>query len=221
MRTPSAFVLLLVAIVSLIGVIIKSETDKAIARLPIESTLTAEARLTEFVLSSNMTQSAIAPSATLTPVSISTETLTPIPTATISDNTSNVLLQDDFIDNRNGWLLQHEQSIESIIIGGKYKLTVSCPSNYESFYCGNYFLVPNLYAKDLQFELDAIIKNLSPDAEVIIAFQIRRNDGNYYTVYFRSIGKYTVNIVYNGSVDKLLEETPISGIVPNTDIANR
>ena len=81
--------------------------------------------------------------------------------------------------------------------------------------------MPNLYAKDLQFELDAIIKNLSPDAEVIIAFQIRRNDGNYYTVYFRSIGKYTVNIVYNGSVDKLLEETPISGIVPNTDIANR
>lgn len=46
LRTPSAFVLLLVAIVSLIGIIIKSETDKAIARIPIDATLNAEATLT-------------------------------------------------------------------------------------------------------------------------------------------------------------------------------
>jgi hypothetical protein len=47
LRTPSAFVLLLVAIVSLIGVILKGQTDQAIARLPIDATSTAEARLTE------------------------------------------------------------------------------------------------------------------------------------------------------------------------------
>lgn len=45
LRTPSAFVLFLVAIISLIGVIIKSETDKAIARMPIDATSTA-AKLT-------------------------------------------------------------------------------------------------------------------------------------------------------------------------------
>lgn len=43
LRTPSAFAIFLAAVVSLIGVIIKSETDKAIARLPIDATSTAEA----------------------------------------------------------------------------------------------------------------------------------------------------------------------------------
>lgn len=65
------------------------------------------------------------------------------------------------------------------------------------------------------------MKNISPGAEVMIAFQFRRNAGNYYTVYFRSIGKYTVNIVYNGSVDKLLEDTTIPSFSPNTDSTNR
>jgi len=55
----------------------------------------------------------------------------------------------------------------------------------------------------------------------MIAFQLRRNAGNYYTVYFRSIGKYTVYIVYNGSVNKLLEDTTIPSFSPNTDTTNR
>lgn len=189
--------------------------------IPIHATQTAEARLTEFANFSNMTQSAILPSATWTPLPIVTESPTPIITATTFDVSSKVLLQDDFIDNRNGWLIQKEQGIESSIIGGKYKHTVSCPSSYESFYCGNYFLVPNLSAKDLQFELEATIKNISPGAEVMIAFQLRRNAGNYYTVYFRSVGRYTVNIIYNGSVNKLLEDTTIPNFSPNTDTMNR
>ena len=55
-RTPSAFVLFLVAIVSLIGVIIKSETDKAVARMPIEATSTAEAKLTQMAIIASTTQ---------------------------------------------------------------------------------------------------------------------------------------------------------------------
>ncbi len=59
LRTPSAFVLLLVAIVSLIGVIIKSESDKTIAKIPIDATSTAEARLTEIASISSTTPSPI------------------------------------------------------------------------------------------------------------------------------------------------------------------
>ncbi len=84
LRTPSAFVLFLVAIVSLIGVIIKSESDKAIARIPIDATSTAEARLTEITNSSNMTQSAILLLVTRTPLPTNTD----IPTSTLTAPTS-------------------------------------------------------------------------------------------------------------------------------------
>lgn len=220
LRTPSAFALLLVAIVTLIGVIIKSNTDKAIARMPIDATSTAEARLTEIANFADMTQSAIVSSATWTPSPIATKRPTSTFTAT-SDVTSDVLLQDDFIDNRNGWLLQHESGIKSDIIGGKYKFTITCPQTYETFYCGNYIMVPDLSSKDLQLELDATMKNISPSAEVMIAFQFRVNASNYYTVYFRSISKYTVSRSYNGSLGKLLEDTTIPSFSPNTDTVNR
>jgi len=190
-------------------------------KIPIHATQTAEARLTEFANFSNMTQPTILSSATWTPLPIVTESPTPIITATTFDVPSITLLRDDFIDNRNGWLIQKERGIESNIIGGKYKHTVSCLEAYESFYCGNYLLVPNLSSKDLQFELDATMKNISPGAEVMIAFQFRRNAGNYYILYFRSTGKYRLSIVYNGSVNKLLEDTTIPGFSPNTDTTNR
>jgi len=72
LRTPSAFVLLLVAIVSLIGIVIKSNSDEKIARLPIEATLTAEARLT--AISSTLTPVVL----TSTPI-IMTPTITSLP----------------------------------------------------------------------------------------------------------------------------------------------
>ena len=46
LRTPSAFAIIVVAIVSLLGVIIKSKSDENIARMPISATATAEAKLT-------------------------------------------------------------------------------------------------------------------------------------------------------------------------------
>ena len=46
LRTPSALVILLAGILALIGVIIQSKSDEKIARLPIDATLTAEAKLT-------------------------------------------------------------------------------------------------------------------------------------------------------------------------------
>jgi hypothetical protein len=51
LRTPSAFVLLLVAILTLAGVVVKGIYDEKIARLPIDATSTAEARLTAIATS--------------------------------------------------------------------------------------------------------------------------------------------------------------------------
>ena len=92
LRTPSAFVLFLVAIVSLIGVIIKSETDKAIARMPIDATSTAEAALTAVSLS-------VTPSPfTITGLALATHTLTTIPEHTqITVAAWDALSRNDYI----------------------------------------------------------------------------------------------------------------------------
>ncbi|NOH03666.1 MAG: DUF1080 domain-containing protein [Chloroflexi bacterium] len=47
LRTPSAFVLIITAIIALVGVIIQSKTNKEIALIPINATSTAEAKLTQ------------------------------------------------------------------------------------------------------------------------------------------------------------------------------
>ena len=231
LRTPSAFVLFLVAIVSLIGIMIKSETDKAIARMPIDATSTAEARLTEIADFSRMTQSANFPPVTWSPspTETKTPTLPPSSTTTATDfPPSTLLLQDDFIDNRNDWHIQKNQrGIESNIIGGKYIHSISCPAAYFTLYCEYSIVVPNLLSrpKDLQFELDATIKNLSSNAEVIIVFQFRKDYSNryynFYDVYFSNTGRYTVDIFYNGSWDNLLESTITPSLSPSTNAVNR
>jgi len=78
LRTPSAFVILLAAILTLSGVIIKSESDKAIARLPIDATLAAEEKLTALA------------STSMAPASVASA----IPTLNIdrASNTNNELL---------------------------------------------------------------------------------------------------------------------------------
>lgn len=47
LRTPSAFVLVITAVIALIGVIIQSNTSKEIVLIPINATSTAEARMTQ------------------------------------------------------------------------------------------------------------------------------------------------------------------------------
>ncbi len=83
---PAAFVVLLAAILGLIGVIIKNENDKEVARIPIDATSTAEARLTESALLSKSTQTLFftetpvpAPLDTSTPISTPAPTFTSIP----------------------------------------------------------------------------------------------------------------------------------------------
>lgn len=77
LRTPSALVLFLVAVISLMGVIVKSRSDEAIARIPIDATSTAEARLTELAgrpIATFPTETP-APEATPTPQSMILETI--------------------------------------------------------------------------------------------------------------------------------------------------
>lgn len=75
LRTPSAFVLLLIAIVSLIGIIIQSKTNENIARLPIDATSTAEAKLT--MVANSATQASLPQNAPTALVQQATITETP------------------------------------------------------------------------------------------------------------------------------------------------
>jgi hypothetical protein len=92
LRTPTAFVLLLVAIITLIGIIVKGEFDKSIARIPIDATSTAETRLTEKAIVPGITQIVNITETplstieyTLTLVQIPTPTSWPLGTITLTD----------------------------------------------------------------------------------------------------------------------------------------
>jgi hypothetical protein len=156
---------------------------------------------------------------TSTPLPTDTQTPTFTFTPTIDVLASNVLLQDDFIDNDNGWLIQNDQIIKSKIIGARYILTIDCPPAYKYFSCGSYIQVPKLSSKNLQLELDATIEKKLPNTDVQIIFQFRRSGGNYYNIHFGHSGKYNVNIVHDGTQDRLLEDLTIPGYSPDT--ANR
>lgn len=182
------------------------------AEMSIQTTETVDAGLTRFADLSFM-NSAISPSATSTPD-------TPIPTFTAAkaDFVQNKLWQDEFIDNRNDWLLLDEQFIKSYIIDGIFRYAITCPKDFAGSYCGQYSIVRNLLSKDLEFELDATVTNISPrDAEVLISFLFRDKNTNNYYVNFSSLGQYTINSFHNGSFNRLLEQTTISGFSPNTD----
>jgi len=212
MRTPTALVIIIAAILTLIGVIIKSVSDTNIAKLPIHATETAEAKLTALALVPTLTSSSIpASTPTLTTIPISTSVSTPTETLAPTE-VSQSLFEEEFIDNRNGWLIQNEQDIKSSILGGKYKHTIDCPSTYSSFYCGYYFKVPNLQVKNFRFAIDTMIERISLGSEVMVAFQFRDVDNNYYIVFFKSTGKYSMSVTYQGTLSELSEYKPISNL---------
>jgi hypothetical protein len=156
---------------------------------------------------------------TSTPLPTDTQTPTLTFTPTIDSTTSKVLLEDDFTDNSNKWLIQNDEIIKSKVIGARYTVTVDCPLSYKYFYCGSYILVPKVLPKDVQLEVDATIRTQKPVTDVQIIFQFRRNGGNSYNIYYGSSGEYNVNIVNNGSQDRLAETTPIVDYTP--DVVNR
>lgn len=79
LRTPSAFALIVVAIIGLIGVIVQSNTSTNVVKLTIGVSLTAEAKLTQSAIQAESTNDAL----TL----IAPFTNTPLPTSTSTSTT--------------------------------------------------------------------------------------------------------------------------------------
>lgn len=123
LRTPSAFVVFLAAIVSLIGIIIRSEYDKAIARIPIDATSTAEARLTEIANFSNMTLVAISLSTTSIPAPTNTESPTSTFTAPASSPTASPVVDSQVQTLADEWQLNPVLPQPNGFVGWKSLLT--------------------------------------------------------------------------------------------------
>lgn len=94
LRTPTALVVLLAAIIALVGVIYKSYSDEAIARLPIDATQTAEAKLTSIAFSfTGIVQQTATATAIISPSTLTATFIiffTPSPTPYIVDGMSEI-----------------------------------------------------------------------------------------------------------------------------------
>lgn len=99
---------------------------------------------------------------------------------------SDLLFEDNFIDNRNGW---YTASANPNITGGKYTHKATCPADYVSYYCGTYLMVPFSFPKNFKLEIDATILESSVNGDVGIGFQLRRNGlDHYYINYYITQG---------------------------------
>ena len=203
LRTPSALVLFLVAIVSLIGVIIKGETDKAIVRIPIDATSTAEARLTQLSGIFNLTQSAIAPSETSLPsqTNAETPTLTFTPTTTSnptlqpagSESTPVILFSDSFGSNANSWALGirdgnlTRQNRE--ITEGALQLDVDFHENAYAW-----VNAPNFQAENFYLSVDAEVVQYSAKSKigVVITFRTNNQGNTAYAIVFSNDGTFAL-----------------------------
>lgn len=159
------------------------------------------------------------PISTTTPSSIPTTQ----PTSTMPPKLiePTILMQDDFLDNRNGWLEQNTEEIQSAIFGGTYNHTIVCSARYISNYCGHYFLVPNIAAKDFNLQIDSVIKEIKPRTDVVIGFNIRRKGNNYYQIYFHLTGQITMKLAYNENLNNLYDGLQLPDTKFGLDIINR
>lgn len=220
-----------IVVIGLIGVLVSEINRRLIANIPIKATETAEAvetteaHFTEFpnitVTPTFTTAPGLTPSLTATPAFTSTQealTFTPTPSWTPTVPTStpfyDILFQDGFIDNTNGWFNQSEEfpggmNVGSKIAGGKYTITMSCPSHNKDSYCRINRQIPFGTPQNFYMQFDEKIKSASPDAEWIIGIQYRRNGGYYYLVDFRSNRSIASQLQEGVQTTYLLEETPI------------
>lgn len=189
--------------------------------LPRDSTMTAEAKHTDYAVALSMTQSAILQIATLSPSLKYTESPELNLTPSSSERSQKILLEEKFLDNNNNWALYNDVDIKSKIIGGKYVHNISCPLNNDEYFCNYDFEVPDLFVKDFCIELDVAIKGLSPGANASIAFQFRRIEGNYYSLFFNDNGKYRFSLAYYSPLTNLLAETAIPSDIPISENFNR
>jgi hypothetical protein len=173
LRTPSAFVLILVAIFSLIGVIWKSNTDKTIARLPIDATATAESRLTEAAKAS-------IPQNTSTPVVFYCKPL---------------LLSERFDKNNNNFKSYlFQEPLE--VINGKLRLTMN------QTFTGVVFNLPGQYETFSTIEFEAYPVGEISDASVNIVFLKQGDDWYEYQVRPRQHSFQFRRLIYSPDPDQ-------------------
>ena len=140
-------------------------------------------------------------------------------TATVI-NTSNILLQDSFIDNRNGWTIQDTPEIQSEIVGGKYSNIINCPSTNTPETCNYHLSGPDISLKDFRLEIDAAISKNRPDGQVFFGIDFRKTNEFYYVIYFKdNLGM--MNLVQNTNYSPLVKETEAPTIDLSDGAVNR
>src|SRR6266542_3505192 len=175
---------IVIAIIGAAALIIVALINRSTATLPAEFTQTAEARDTLNVSIAQASQASLlvlTPTETSMPLIIPNSTLTPTrtPVASATSPAPSNLFEDTFIDNRNNWYID---TSASFIAGGKYKIEVSCPTDYVSFYCGTYIKIPFAFPRDFHIEMDVTVLESSSDANIAIGFQVRRRNFDQYYI---------------------------------------
>jgi len=162
----------------------------------------------------SLTQTAEASSISIIP-NASTPILSPKTAGTTIAPDDSVLLQDNFIDNRNDWLIQDSPDIQSEIAGGKYSNSINCPLSNTPETCSFHLSGPSISAKDFQLEIDVAISKNKPDGQVYFGIDFRRIDEFYYVIYFRDNLGF-MNLVQNTGLNSLIKEAT----APTIDITD-
>jgi hypothetical protein len=133
-----------------------------------------------------------------------TETIAPTPTPII-------LFQEGFLNNSNGWDLNHyalgsDFSGTGKIIGGKLELSLFCSSYLEyvknSIPCTNLRQIPHITAKNFDLTFDTKITFITHDNTVLeLGVKFRDAAGAYYSIYFSNKGTVSVYLSGNGLND--------------------
>jgi len=220
----SPFLKVVIAIIGATALIIVALINRSTATLPAEFTQTAEARHTLNAMTSQASQASLitlAPTETSIPLHISSPitTSTWTPDASTATSAPTIIFEDSFIDNSNNWYIDNSTSY---IAAGKYTIDVSCPNNYDSFYCGTYIKIPFTFPKDFRMEMDVTVLESSSDANIAIGFQVRRrNYDQYYINYFITDSYYSLKLVYNNRYLEIIPKTSTNLISKELSSINR
>lgn len=143
-----------------------------------------------------------------------TATLSPtgdMPTATwtsrpsLASSDESILFQETFSDNQNNW---HTDATLVTIVAGKYSHRMDCPDSKVSLSCGKFIKMPFTFPKNFRMEMDATLTKFSTGANVIVAFQVRRSDFEYYFVkYFITKGYYQMSYISEYDTADMIPET--------------
>jgi hypothetical protein len=220
LQNPSALVLLLAAILTFVGVIAKNKNDEKVARLPIEATLTAEARLTAVAIPS-LTPQATSDSITSFPTETPTTIIVSSPTiftetpiiasatypviSTETPTLARVLFQDEFSSNINGWVVgirENEFSQRDIeFLDGKLQYSVS----FKDDGVFSWVNVPRLREKDfhLKVNTEIIQQTRYSNTGIVIAFRYINQGESSYAILFNNDATFSFQTKENGNWRKI------------------